>query len=81
MSEPTRRDGGGDEPNETFVRITNSMVYAELQATRADLRALAQSIHDYPDMKKRVRALELKFYGALAGLLTAIVVIIGGIVR
>lgn len=70
----TNELGNGGEP--TFVRITNQMVYAELQATRADVRDLAQRIGDYPDMKKRVRALELKFYGTLAGLVAALAVIL-----
>lgn len=55
----------------TFIRITNQMVYAELQATRADLRALSKDIGDYPEVKKRVRNLELKFYGILAGVIAA----------
>lgn len=60
----------GEEP--TFIRITNAMVYAELQATRADLRSLANGVLDYPDMRKRVRALELRFYGVLAGMIAAL---------
>jgi hypothetical protein len=68
--------------SETFVRITNAMVYAELQATRADLRDLAQRVGDYPDLKKRTRALELKFYGVVAGIIAALgVVVAGGLPR
>jgi len=66
MAEQT--NGNGDS---TFVRITNQMVYAELQAVRADLRDLAQRVGDYPETKKRVRSLELKFYGILAGVIAA----------
>ena len=70
------------EHDETFVRITNAMVYAELQATRADLRDLASRVGDYPDVKKRVRSLELKFYGVLAGLIAAAgLIATGGIPR
>ncbi len=63
----------GETPEEkrTFVRITNEVVYGELQATRADLRDLAARISDYSETKKRVRALELKFYGVLAGVIAA----------
>ena len=61
-------DAGGRD----FVRITNSMVYAELQATRADLRALSTQMADYPEVKSRVRSLELRFYGVLAGLIAAL---------
>lgn len=75
MPDEPREENGG----RTFVRVTNDMVYAELQATRADLRALASQVADYPETKKRVRALELKFYGVLAGLVTAVAVIIAGV--
>lgn len=68
---------GTDEP--TFVKITNQMVYAELQSVHAELRELAKAVNDYPEVKKRVRSLELKFYGVLAGLLTAVAIIIAGI--
>jgi hypothetical protein len=68
---------GSHDDGSTFIRITNAMVWAELQATRADLRDLAKQLVDYPDTKKRVRALELKFYGVLAGLVAAMAVIIG----
>jgi hypothetical protein len=63
-----------DEPTEepTFIRITNQVVYAELQATRADLRALSTAMADYPEVKSRVRSLELRFYGVLAGLVAAL---------
>lgn len=71
---------GDDElhPEPTFVRITNAMVYAELQATRADLRDLARTVSDYAETKKRVRALELKFYGVLAGLVAGVAALIFG---
>ena len=68
---------GTDEP--TFVKITNQMVYAELQSVHAELRELAKAVYDYGEGKKRVRSLELKFYGVLAGLLTAVAIIIAGI--
>lgn len=69
---------GGEQ---TFVRITNAMVYTELQALRADVRALTANVSDYPETKKRVRALELKFYGVTAGLVTALAVIAAGVIR
>lgn len=70
-------NGEQDEP--TFVKITNQMVYAELQQVHSELRELAKAVNDYPEVKKRVRSLELKFYGVLAGLLTAVAIIIAGI--
>lgn len=77
---PETPEHNGEDGKRTFVRITNEAVYTELQATRADLRALAQQINDYPEVKKRVRALELRFYGILAGLVAALVVLakVGG---
>ena len=66
------------EGEPTFVRITNQTVYTELQATRADVRDLASKLADYPETKARVRKLELKFYGVLAGLIAAIGVIAAG---
>lgn len=70
-------DPKSDEGDAPFIRITNAMVYSELQATRADLRDLTKSVSDYPETKKRVRSLELKFYGVLAALITALVVLVG----
>lgn len=64
-------EDSGENGGRTFIRITNESVYAELQATRADVRALANSLSEYPEMKKRVRNLELKFYGILAGVIAA----------
>lgn len=68
----------GDDGAPTFVRITNQMVYTELQATRADLRSLANELNDYPELKKRVRALELRFYGVLAGVIGTMGVLVFG---
>ena len=62
---------------QTFVRITNQVIYGELQATRADLRALADKISDYEETKDRVRKLELRFYGILAGFISAGLLTIG----
>jgi hypothetical protein len=73
--EPTN---GGHSGDPTFVRITNAVVYGELQATRSDLRDLAARLADYPETKARVRKLELKFYGVLAGLIAAVGVIAAG---
>ena len=61
-----------DAGQKEFIRITNAVVYAELQATRADLRALSNAMADYPEVKSRVRSLELRFYGVLAGLVAAL---------
>jgi len=46
------------------------------------LTKLADAKEDYQSLDKRVRALELRFYGILAGLVTAVGVIVwqsGGI--
>lgn len=74
-----------DEGEAPFVRITNAVVYAELQAARADLRDLGKDFatlaSDYRDSKKRIRALELKFYGVLAGLVAAIGLLTAGVIH
>jgi len=69
-----KRPSNGDNP--VFIRITNQAVYTELQAVRADVRDLIAHVSDYPEVKTRVKKLELKFYGILAGLIAAIGVII-----
>jgi hypothetical protein len=58
-----------DETNGTpdFIRITNRDIWNKLNEIEKELRLLAQA-----DLPKRVRALELRFYGILAGFIGAI---------
>lgn len=67
-----------DNGSPTFVRISNQMVYAELQATRADIRDLRSELDKQGvfGLPKRVRSLELKFYGLLAAVVTALTVVV-----
>lgn len=66
-----------EEGEQTFVRISNQVIYGELQAARADIRALAADVADYPETKDRVRKLELRFYGILAGFISAAALVAG----
>lgn len=67
----------------TFTRITNREVWVELQALRKAVTSLERTVTDeMPDLRKRVRSLELRFYGILAGLIAAlgtIVYVKGGV--
>jgi len=54
---------------QTFVRITNAMIWTKLN----EIEDRLDDLRDYPQVKKSVRTLELKFYGILAGLISAVV--------
>lgn len=75
-----------DESNgQEFVRITNREVYERLGAVEAKLDSALSTIDKQNatliDYGKRVRALELRFYGILAGLIGAIAILarVGGV--
>lgn len=65
----------------TFVTITNRDVWESVNKLRDEVRNYTQQTSDYPELKARVRGLELKFYALLAGVIGAIVLIVakGGI--
>lgn len=73
--------GDGEE----FVRITNREVYNRLGTVEAKLDAALSTIDKQNaqliDYGKRIRALELRFYGVLAGLIGAMAVLarLGGV--
>jgi hypothetical protein len=58
-----------DEKNNTphFIQITNRDIWEKLNEIEEEVRGFSQA-----DLPKRVRALELRFYGILAGLIGAI---------
>lgn len=74
-----------ENDGQEFVRITNREVYERLGTVEAKLDSALSTIDKQNmtliDYGKRVRALELRFYGILAGLLGAIAVLarVGGI--
>lgn len=77
--------GNGDR---TFVTITNRDVWNEVHGLREDvqgyrdeIRDYRSEISDYAQTKARVRALEFKFYGLLAGVVGAVIILVakGGI--
>lgn len=71
--------GPPDDPS-SFIRVPLREVYDSLRriedkVTHVD-SAVRDNTRDYADLVKRVRALELRFYGILAGLVTALGVIL-----
>lgn len=69
-------NGPGDENGaRRFVSISNDQVYAKLERIGDDLTDLDHKVDSVlssnADLQKRVRALELRFYGILAGLIAA----------
>lgn len=72
--------GNGHE----FVRITNREVYDRLGGVEAKLDHALSTIdkqnEQLLDNSKRIRALELRFYGILAGLIGAVAILakVGG---
>lgn len=79
----------GDDA-QTFVRITNRQIYDALTRQENELAKLtnrvdnafgengvmAKILAENIDLRKRVRGLELRFYGIAAGLMAAIVVLL-----
>lgn len=74
MSEPPN---GGETP---FVRVTNKEVWMQLRTVEAKLddalRTISSQNERLIDHGKRIRGLELRFYGVLAGLVGAVVVLV-----
>jgi hypothetical protein len=64
------------EEGQDFVRITNREIWVTLNDVKAMVQDLerdkAEGIEERKDIRARLRALELKFYGVLAGLLGGI---------
>jgi len=56
---------------QTFIRVTNQMIWVKLN----EIEDRLDDLRDYPEVKKNVRKLELKFYGILAGLISAVAVL------
>jgi hypothetical protein len=79
--------------DETFVQITNREIYDGMVQLRNDFQRVESKVdsnsalieekmgalvEENTDLKKRTRGLELKFYGILAGLVTAIGIVVAG---
>ena len=68
-----------------FIRITNREIYEMVVSTRDTVRSMDSRmnaiLNENADLRKRVRALELKVYAGLAGVVAAIPVMarMGGI--
>lgn len=72
-------------PDDLGVRITQREVYDAVQAIGREVAALRLEVQaevaSNRDLTKRVRSLELKFYGVLAGLIGAVGALVAGVVR
>lgn len=81
---PEDRDDSGMHQElgdgQVFVRISNRQIYDELTRLTKAVDRLEGRVDDVlgenVDLRKRVRGLELRFYGIAAGLLAAIVVML-----
>ena len=66
--------------DDEFVRIGKTQVYAEIVRMRdlvsEQMHELNDLRHDLEEMGRRTRALELRFYGILAGLVAAIAILL-----
>ncbi len=64
------------------IRITNRELYDGYLGVKETVSQLVNRVDDVlgenVELRKRVRGLELKFYGVLAGLLGAITVLLAG---
>lgn len=62
-------------PPRGFISISNEDVYRKLERMDDKLNTLSRNFDhvtsDTDDLKRKVRALELRFYGILAGLIAA----------
>jgi hypothetical protein len=71
----------GEHSNEG-IRISNRELYDGLMLVRDELRdtkhQLTSILGENVELRKRVRGLELRFYGVLAGLIGAFAVLLGG---
>lgn len=67
---------GHDRTRDDFVRITNREIYDGLRRLETGFDTLnttmASVLEENVTLGKRVRALELRFYGVLAGLMASL---------
>jgi hypothetical protein len=74
-----------DNPNGFQVRYTNKEIMETIRSLEFHIQGLERRVDsvlgENVDLRSRVRGLELKFYGVLAGLVGAIVILfrLGGI--
>ena len=64
MPEGTNGNGG--------IRISNREIYDALMTVKDDVRDLKNDVKELNDLRNRIRSLEIKFYGVLAGLIAAL---------
>lgn len=75
-----------DDSHTDFVRITNREIYDAIVSLRDRVSGLERRVDDVlgenVDLRKRVRALELRTYAVISGVITAIPVMarMGGLI-
>lgn len=75
-----------DEREEGGVRVSNRAIYDQLLAVRFEVADMKKDLQNYQQRQtehsKRLRSLEIKFYGIVAGMTAALMVLlrIGGVV-
>lgn len=71
-------------PNGNFHTVTNREVWDTLQSTNATLGEMNNTLNNLDSNQRihqeRIRSLEVKYYGVIAGLITAVGAIIAGYV-
>lgn len=72
----------GEEDNGRggLVRISATDIYNAVQALRDEVRKLPQQ-QAYDDHEKRIRSLELKWYGIMAGILGGVIAYVAQVVH
>lgn len=74
---------GASPDNGSFVRISNREIYDGLLQVRDRLAALERRVDsvlgENVELGKRVRRLELRFYGILAGLVSAVILLLSNL--
>jgi len=71
-----------EHTNGGHIRITNREVYDAVLDVKGRVQSLENRVDNVlgenVELRKRVRGLELRFYGVLAGLIGAFAVLLGG---
>jgi hypothetical protein len=79
------REVADETPNGFQVRYTNKEIMETIRSLESHIQGLERRVDsvlgENVDLRTRVRGLELKFYGVLAGLVGAVVILfrLGGV--
>ena len=79
-------EGAPNGGSQSFYRVTNAQIYERLETVKSkmddSLRIQDEMLRDISEHSKRIRSLELRFYGVLAGLISAVAILakVGGLI-